>query len=211
VPVIAGGVERIVDALPRGALGFLKQNAHVPPLVGDLRSSAEMLGDGRKQLVTWTMIAVSGTRADRSRGPPTHPARATRFRRHRPGSPARGRAGSRRLGSGRAHGAAARCCYRQRPDLRSSQERKGIPRLRQEKYEPRCANEILKSARVSFVSVDARPGTCAKRRPPRRRTSQGRSRLRWVEVSERRGGSAKLRALSSDRSCGSCGRPLPSL
>ncbi len=51
VPVIAGVVERIVDALPRGALGFLKQNAHVPLLVGDLRSSAEMLGDGRKQLV----------------------------------------------------------------------------------------------------------------------------------------------------------------
>jgi hypothetical protein len=51
VPVIAGGVKRIVDALPRGALGFLKQNAHVPPLVGDLRSSAEMLGDGGKQLV----------------------------------------------------------------------------------------------------------------------------------------------------------------
>jgi len=50
-PVIAGGVKRIVDALPRGALGFLKQNAHVPPLVGDLRSSAEMLGDGGKQLV----------------------------------------------------------------------------------------------------------------------------------------------------------------
>jgi hypothetical protein len=51
VPVIAGGVKRIVDALPRGARGFLKQNAHVPPLVGDLRSTAEMLGDGRKQLV----------------------------------------------------------------------------------------------------------------------------------------------------------------
>jgi hypothetical protein len=51
VPVIAGGVERIVDALPRGAFGFVKQNAHVPPLVGDLRSSAEMLGDGRKQFV----------------------------------------------------------------------------------------------------------------------------------------------------------------
>jgi hypothetical protein len=51
VPVIAGGVKRIVDALPRGALGFLKQNAYVPALVGDLRSSAQMLGDGRKQLV----------------------------------------------------------------------------------------------------------------------------------------------------------------
>jgi hypothetical protein len=51
VPVIAGGVERIVDALPRGVLGLLEQNAHVPLLVGDLRSSAEMLGDGREQLV----------------------------------------------------------------------------------------------------------------------------------------------------------------
>jgi hypothetical protein len=50
-PVTAGGIKRIVDALPRGALGFLKKNAHVPPLVGDLRSSAEMLGDGGKQLV----------------------------------------------------------------------------------------------------------------------------------------------------------------
>ena len=51
VPVIAGRVERIVDALPRGALGFLKKNAHVPPLVGDRRCSADMLGDGGKQLV----------------------------------------------------------------------------------------------------------------------------------------------------------------
>jgi hypothetical protein len=50
-PVTAGGVKRIVDALPRGALGFLEKNAHVPPLVGDLRSSAEMLGDGGEQLV----------------------------------------------------------------------------------------------------------------------------------------------------------------
>jgi hypothetical protein len=51
VPIVAGGVERIVDALPRGALGFLKQDTHVPPVDGDLRSSGEMLGDGRKQLV----------------------------------------------------------------------------------------------------------------------------------------------------------------
>jgi hypothetical protein len=51
VPVIAGGAKRIVDALPRGALGFLKKDAHVPALVGQRRSSAEMLGDGGKQLV----------------------------------------------------------------------------------------------------------------------------------------------------------------
>jgi hypothetical protein len=50
-PVIAGAIKRIVDALPRGALGFLEENADVPPLVGDLRTSAEMLGDGGKQLV----------------------------------------------------------------------------------------------------------------------------------------------------------------
>jgi hypothetical protein len=50
-PVTAGGTKRIVDALSRGALGFLKKNAHVPPLVGDLRSATEMLCDGGKQLV----------------------------------------------------------------------------------------------------------------------------------------------------------------
>jgi hypothetical protein len=51
VPVIAGDVERIVHALPRGALGFLKNNAHVTPLVGHQRFSAEMLGDRGKQVV----------------------------------------------------------------------------------------------------------------------------------------------------------------
>jgi hypothetical protein len=51
VPVIAGGVKRIVYALPRGALGFLKKDARVPALVGDRRSSSELLGDGGKQLV----------------------------------------------------------------------------------------------------------------------------------------------------------------
>ena len=51
VPVIAGGVKRIVRALPRGALRCLKKNAHVPPLVGDQRFSAEMLGDRGKQFV----------------------------------------------------------------------------------------------------------------------------------------------------------------
>jgi hypothetical protein len=51
VPVIAGGVKRIVYVLPRGALGFFKKDAHVPALVGDRRSSAELLGDGGKQLV----------------------------------------------------------------------------------------------------------------------------------------------------------------
>ncbi|MEN3280987.1 MAG: hypothetical protein V7607_2127 [Solirubrobacteraceae bacterium] len=33
-PVIAGGVKRIVYALPRGALGFLEKDAHVSELVG---------------------------------------------------------------------------------------------------------------------------------------------------------------------------------
>jgi hypothetical protein len=51
VPVSAGGVKRIVYALPRGALGFLNKDAHVSTLVGDRWSSAELLGDGRKQLI----------------------------------------------------------------------------------------------------------------------------------------------------------------
>jgi hypothetical protein len=51
LPVIAGSVECIVYAIPRGALGFLEENAHVPALVGGLRSSAEMAGDGGEQCV----------------------------------------------------------------------------------------------------------------------------------------------------------------
>ena len=51
VPVIAGRVKRIVYALPRGALGFLKKDPHMPALVGDRRSSAELLRDGGKELV----------------------------------------------------------------------------------------------------------------------------------------------------------------
>jgi hypothetical protein len=98
-----------------------------------------------------------------------------------------------------------------RPDLMSSQEREGIPRLCKKNHELRCANEILKSARVSFVIVDARTGTCAKRPSSKKKDLAGRSRLRWVEVSARRGDSVKLRGISSDRSRGSCGRPLPSL
>ena len=51
VPVIAGRVKRIMYALPRGALGFLKKDPHMPALVGDRRSSAELLRDGGKELV----------------------------------------------------------------------------------------------------------------------------------------------------------------
>jgi hypothetical protein len=50
-PVIAGGVERFVDALPRSVRGLLEKNARVAPLVGGLRVSAEMGGDGGKQFV----------------------------------------------------------------------------------------------------------------------------------------------------------------
>ena len=85
--------------------------------------------------ITWTTIAVSGTRADRSRGPPTHPARATGF----PPPPARnltrGRAGSRRLGSGRAT--------------------------------VRPLGVVVVHVARRTRSVDARPGTCAERCPPR--------------------------------------------
>jgi hypothetical protein len=45
VPVIASSVKRIVDALPRGALGLLKQDSHVPALV-DRHFPAELRGDG---------------------------------------------------------------------------------------------------------------------------------------------------------------------
>jgi hypothetical protein len=208
-----------------------------PRCLATAASSSSACLPGR---VTWTTIAVSGTRADRSRGSPTHPARATRFRRHRPGiSPAAGlgrdgRAAVERtvrplgvvvvhearrtrsswrgptissqsehsvcLGGpglaeasrpgmicpgerracrdGTPHEASRQHVCRveadsgKRPDLMSSQEREGIPRLRKENHELRCANEILKSGRVSLGSVAAGPGTCAKRRPPRR-TSQG--------------------------------------
>jgi hypothetical protein len=51
VPVIAGGVQRIVHALPSGALRLLEKYAHVTPLVGHKRFSPEMLGHRGKQLV----------------------------------------------------------------------------------------------------------------------------------------------------------------
>jgi hypothetical protein len=51
VPLIAGSVKRIIDAIPRGAPGFLKKNAHVPHLVRHRRLSAETLGDGGMQFV----------------------------------------------------------------------------------------------------------------------------------------------------------------
>ena len=68
-PVIAGRVERIVDALPRGVGGLLEKNARVPALVGGLRASAEVGGDGGKQLVG----ALSRARdADDDRGERHH-------------------------------------------------------------------------------------------------------------------------------------------
>jgi hypothetical protein len=74
VPVIADGVECIVYALPRGALGSSSSMRTCPRssrtpvtrprwLATPARSSLARL-PGR---VTWTTIALSGTRADRSR------------------------------------------------------------------------------------------------------------------------------------------------
>ena len=51
VPVIAGGVEGIVHTLPRGALHLLKEDADVPPFIGDQRSASETLGDRGQQFV----------------------------------------------------------------------------------------------------------------------------------------------------------------
>ena len=116
VPVIAGGVERIVDALPRGALGFLKQNAHVPrssgicvPRPRCLATAASSSSARLPGRITWTRsrsaapepIVVAATDRPRQSHPvPPPPARNL----------TRGRAGSRRVSSGRAHSAAARCC-----------------------------------------------------------------------------------------------------
>jgi hypothetical protein len=144
VPVIAGGVERIVDALPRGTLGFLKQNAHVPPLVGDLRSSAEMVGDRRKQLVGTPPRARhvdddrgqrhqsrSSSRAAYTSPPELRGSAATGQQPHR------GRDGSRRVGSGRAHSAAARCCSA--PRRRAGRGRVGAGRRSAASPSTRCA------------------------------------------------------------------------
>ena len=91
----------------------------------------------------------------------------------------------------------------------SSQEREGIPQLCKENHELRCANEMLKSARVSLSLLML--GRVRQAASSKKKDLAGRSRLRWVEVSARRAGSVKLRGISSDRSRGSCGRPLPSL
>lgn len=50
-PVIARCVKRIVDALPRGGLGLLEEDANVPPLVGGLQLSTEVVGDPGEQFV----------------------------------------------------------------------------------------------------------------------------------------------------------------
>ena len=51
LPIVAGGVEGVVDALPRRRLGFLEEDAHVAPLVGGVHRSAEMTGEPGKQFV----------------------------------------------------------------------------------------------------------------------------------------------------------------
>jgi hypothetical protein len=65
VPVIAGGVKRIVHVLPGGALGLLEENADMAPLVWDDRLSPEMPGHRGKQFVS-TSSRVRDMNDDRS-------------------------------------------------------------------------------------------------------------------------------------------------
>ena len=51
MPVIAGGVKRVVDAIPRGARGLLEKKADVAALVSAQRWSAKLVGDVRQQCV----------------------------------------------------------------------------------------------------------------------------------------------------------------
>jgi hypothetical protein len=51
LPVVAGGVESVMHALPRRRLGFLEEDAHVAALIGRVRRTAELTGQPGKQLV----------------------------------------------------------------------------------------------------------------------------------------------------------------
>jgi hypothetical protein len=51
VPVIASGVKRVVDAIPRSARGLLEKQADVAASVGGRRCSAKPVGDGGQQRV----------------------------------------------------------------------------------------------------------------------------------------------------------------
>jgi hypothetical protein len=51
VPVIAGGVKRVVDAIPRDACGLLEKKADMAALVSGRRFSAKLVGDGGQQCV----------------------------------------------------------------------------------------------------------------------------------------------------------------
>jgi hypothetical protein len=57
LPVLAGCLERVVDALPARVPALLEQETHVPAVVGNVRLLAEVAGDGGKQFVgapSWT-------------------------------------------------------------------------------------------------------------------------------------------------------------
>jgi hypothetical protein len=51
LPVVAGGLEGVVDALPARVAALLEQQTNVPAVVGDMRLLAEAVGHGSKQLV----------------------------------------------------------------------------------------------------------------------------------------------------------------
>jgi hypothetical protein len=51
LPVVAGGLEGVVDALPARIRALLEQEPDVPALVGSVHLLAELAGNGGKQFV----------------------------------------------------------------------------------------------------------------------------------------------------------------
>jgi hypothetical protein len=49
VPVLAGGINGVVNAIPRGARGLLEKKADVAAVISGRRFSTELTGDGGQQ------------------------------------------------------------------------------------------------------------------------------------------------------------------